>query len=294
MSWFASTEDGSRRHFKTIIVSDIHLGTAGAKAKEIVRFLRYNTCDTLILNGDVIDGWELKNYGSWKVPHTRFFKMVVKMMEEFNTKVIYLHGNHDDFLDNILPVQIGNLSILMDYVYESNGKKLYVVHGDIFDSVTTNLKWIAKLGSIGYTFLLWLNKGFNAIRRLFGKQPYSFSQYIKSKVKSAVSPTSNYEKQLSALAQLKNCEAIICGHTHKPAMKMIGNIQYMNSGDWVESMTALTEDFEGNWNLVYYKDLPESKKNLHTTQESLIDEEAEIDKMETFYLAGIARAGLKI
>ncbi|TAE14818.1 MAG: UDP-2,3-diacylglucosamine diphosphatase [Bacteroidetes bacterium] len=294
MSWFASLEDGSRRHFKTIIISDVHLGTAGAKAKEIVRFLRYNTCDTLILNGDIIDGWELKNYGSWKVPHTRFFKMVVKMMEECNTKVIYLHGNHDDFLDNILPVHIGNLSILMDYIHESNGKRFYVVHGDIFDSVTSNLKWIAKLGSIGYTFLLWLNKGFYAIRRLFGKQPYSFSQYIKSKVKSAVSPTSSYEKQLSSLAKFKNCETIICGHTHKPAMKMIGDIQYMNSGDWVESMTALTEDFEGNWNLVYYQDLPEAKRSLSTTHENMMDEEAEIDKMESFYLAGIARAGLKI
>lgn len=294
MSYFASLADGSRRHFKTIIISDIHLGTAGAKAREIVRFLKYNTCDTLILNGDIIDGWELKNYGSWKVAHTRFFKMVIKMMEECNTRVIYLHGNHDDFLDNILPMHIGRLSILMDYLYESNGKRYYIVHGDIFDSVTTNLKWIAKLGSIGYTFLLWLNKGFNAIRRLFGKQPYSFSQYIKSKVKSAVSPTSNYEKQLTALAKMKNCETIICGHTHKPAMKMIGDIQYMNSGDWVESMSALTEDFEGNWNLVYYKDLPEAHKSLSVTQENAMDEEAEIDKMETFYLANILKAGFKI
>jgi UDP-2,3-diacylglucosamine pyrophosphatase LpxH len=286
MSCFDSTNDPYRRHYKTIIISDVHLGTAGSKAREIVRFLKHNTCDTLILNGDIIDGWELKNYGKWKVKHTRFFKVVIKMMEEFNTKVIYLHGNHDDFLDNILPIQIGNLAIRMDYIHESFGKKYYVVHGDIFDSVTSNLKWIAKLGSIGYTMLLWLNKGFNALRRLFGKKPYSFSQYIKSRVKSAVSPSVVYEKQLTELAKIKDCTAIICGHTHKPAFKQIGDILYMNSGDWVESMTALTEDFEGKWNLIYYHDLPEATRNLTLTVQDEV-EDAEIDQMEGFYLQSI-------
>jgi UDP-2,3-diacylglucosamine pyrophosphatase LpxH len=287
MSCFDPQPNAIRRHYKTIVISDVHLGTAGCKAKEIVRFLKHNTCDTLVMNGDIIDAWELKNYGKWKVAHTRFFKVVIKMMEEFNTKVIYLHGNHDDFLDNILPIQIGNLSIQMDYIHESFGKRYYIVHGDIFDSVTSHMKWVAKLGSIGYTFLLWLNKGFNAIRRLFGKPPYSFSQYIKSKVKSAVSPVAVYERQLTELAGIKNCTAILCGHTHKPAIKQIDEILYMNSGDWVESMTALTEDFNGNWQLIHYKDLPEATRNLSLTMEQALDEEAEIDKMEAFYFANI-------
>ena len=114
-----------KNHYKAIVISDVHLGIAGSKAREIIRFLKYNTCDTLILNGDIIDAWELKKYGSWKVKHTRFFKAVLKMMEENNTKVIYLHGNHDDFLDTIIPLTIGNLSIQMDYIYESNGKKYF-------------------------------------------------------------------------------------------------------------------------------------------------------------------------
>ena len=273
----------SPHHLKTIIISDVHLGTAGSKANEIVRFLCEYSCDTLILNGDIIDGWELKKYGSWKVKHTRFFKAVLKMIEEHHTKVIYLHGNHDDFLDNILPLTIGNFSLQMDYVHESCGKKYYVVHGDIFDSVTSNLKWIAKLGSIGYNFLLWLNKFYNAYRKKIGKPPYSFSQYIKSKVKSAVSPASTYEKQLTELAKIKGCEGIICGHTHKPAFKKLGEITYMNSGDWVESLSALFEDHQGNWSLVYYKDLiRETENNANDKSES-----SEIDDLKSFYLANI-------
>jgi UDP-2,3-diacylglucosamine pyrophosphatase LpxH len=280
MAYFDSSENSKRIHYKTIIVSDVHLGTAGSKAREVVRFLRQYTCDTLILNGDIIDAWELKKYGTWKVKHTRFFKVVLKMMEEFNTKVIYLHGNHDDFLDNILPLTINNLSIQMDYIHESFNKRYYIVHGDIFDSVTTHFKWIAKLGSIGYTFLLWLNKCFNYLRRLFGKKPYSFSQYIKTRVKSAVSPTSTYERQLTQLAKFKECQAIVCGHTHKAAIKNLGDILYMNSGDWVESMTALTEDFEGNWQLVSYNDIfgiDDPKSNPQNQAE-----DAEIDQLAEF------------
>jgi len=283
MAFFDSTSNSQHKHYKTIILSDIHLGTAGSKAREVVHFLKENTCDTLILNGDIIDGWELKKYGSWKVKHTRFFKVVLKMIEEHNTKVIYLHGNHDDFIDNILPITIGNLSIQMDYIHRSHGKCYYVVHGDIFDTVTTNLKWVAKLGSIGYTFLLWLNKFYNIYRKKRGKPPYSFSQYIKTKVKSAVSPTSNYEKQLTELAKIKGCQGIICGHTHRPALKQLGEVVYMNSGDWVESLTALTEDYEGNWVLQSYRELYPSTP----CEDELKQDDQEIDRMRSFYLMNI-------
>ncbi len=272
-------------HYKTIILSDVHLGTAGAKAREVVRFLSQNTCDNLILNGDIIDAWELKKYGSWQVRHTRFFKIVIKMMEEQNTKVLYLHGNHDDFLDTIIPLQIGNLSIQMDYIYESMGKKYYIVHGDIFDTVTTNLKWIAKLGSIGYTFLLWLNKLYNIYRKKRGLPYYSFSSYIKTRIKAAVSRATDYEKQLTELAKIKDCQGIICGHTHRPAMKMLGEIVYMNSGDWVESLSALTEDFEGNWNLYLYTD--EYKLEVDSHKQPPSEEENTLDEIKEFYLKNI-------
>lgn len=239
-------------HFKTIVISDVHLGTRGAKAKEVARFLKQYSCENLILNGDIIDGWQLKKSGSWKRKHTRFFNRVLKMIEQENTKVYYLRGNHDDFLDQILPLQIGNLAILNDMVYESNGKKFFITHGDIFDSITTNFRWIAQLGDIGYTFLLWLNRQVNYYRRKKGLPYFSLSQYVKGKVKSAVSYIDQYEEELAKIAKAKGCDGIICGHIHKAENRIIDGIVYLNSGDWVETMSALAEDQEGNWQLIYY------------------------------------------
>ncbi|MEM9981606.1 MAG: UDP-2,3-diacylglucosamine diphosphatase, partial [Bacteroidota bacterium] len=131
-----------KTHHKTIVISDVHLGTSGSKTKQLIRYLKNNSCDTLVLNGDIIDGWQLKKYGKWKRKHTRFFKAILKMIQKYKTQVVYLRGNHDDFLDNILPLRIGNLSIQRDYVLESGDKRFYVVHGDIFDSITTKLKFV--------------------------------------------------------------------------------------------------------------------------------------------------------
>ena len=241
-----------KTHYETIIISDVHLGTKGSKAKELVRFLKHVSCNKLILNGDIIDGWQLKRYGKWKRKHTRFFNSILRMMEESSTEVIYLRGNHDDFLDQILPMQVGNLSIQRDYVIESHGKRFFITHGDIFDSITTNLKWVAKFGDIGYTFLLWVNRQYNVYRRKKGLPYYSLSQLVKSKVKSAVTYIDDFENQLTAIALQKKYDGIICGHIHQPAIKEIKGILYMNSGDWVESLSALTEDTEGNWQLVYF------------------------------------------
>jgi UDP-2,3-diacylglucosamine pyrophosphatase LpxH len=196
----------------------------------------------------------LKKYGKWKNKHTKFFKRILKMIEDNNTEVIYLRGNHDDFLDQIIPIQLGNIRIQRDYYLESNGKKFYVIHGDVFDSITTNLKWVAKLGDVGYTFLLWLNQRYNNYRIKRGLPYYSLSQAIKQKVKSAVTYVNNYEEQLSIMARIKKCDGIICGHIHQAAQKEIDGIIYYNSGDWVESLTALVEDYQGNWDIVYFKD----------------------------------------
>ncbi|HEX2934579.1 MAG TPA: UDP-2,3-diacylglucosamine diphosphatase [Bacteroidales bacterium] len=244
-----------RNHFKTIVVSDIHLGTTNSKAKEVVRFLKNNTCETLILNGDIIDGWQLRKGGQWKKKHTRFFRVILKMIEKYNTKVIYVRGNHDDFLDHILPFEFAGISIVKDYIYESFNKRYLVIHGDIFDAITTNLKWLAKLGDTGYTFLLWLNKMYNNYRVKRGLPYYSLSQVVKQKVKSAVSYISDYEKELVAIARKKECAGVICGHIHHPAMIQYDDVLYLNSGDWVESLTALVEDYQGNWKILRYADL---------------------------------------
>ena len=244
-----------RNHYKTIVLSDIHLGTKSSKAKEVVRFLKSNTCDMLILNGDIIDGWHLKRGGKWKKKHTRFFRVVLKMMEKYKTKIIYVRGNHDDFLDNILPFIFGDINVVKEYVYQSKGKKYLVVHGDIFDAITTHLRWLAMLGDIGYTLLLWINKIYNNWRIRRGLPYFSLSQMVKQKVKSAVSYISDYEQELVKFARNKGCDGVICGHIHHPAITQYGDIMYLNSGDWVESLTALVENYKGEWDIVNYADL---------------------------------------
>ena len=268
-----------KTNYKTIIVSDVHLGTKGSKAKEIARFLKQFNCDNLILNGDIIDGWQLKKSGSWKRKHTRFCNRVLKMMENQSTNVYYLRGNHDDFLDQILPLQIGKLQILADMTYESNGKTYFITHGDVFDSITTNLRWIAYLGDVGYTFLLWLNRVVNYYRFKKGLPYFSLSQFVKGKVKQAVSYVDDYETELAKMAKSKGCDGIICGHIHKAENRIIDGIHYLNSGDWVETMSALAEDHEGNWELIYFNQIDFKKINNHQeiSIPSRMEELTEID-----------------
>jgi len=243
-----------RNHYKTIVLSDIHLGSKNSKAKEVVRYLKKNTCDKLILNGDIIDGWQLKKGAKWKKKHTRFFRVVLKMMEKKKTEVIYVRGNHDDFMDSIAPFTFGDIQIVKDYILERKGKKYLVLHGDIFDAITSNLKWLAILGDIGYNLLLWVNKIYNNRRIRKGLPYYSLSQVVKQKVKSAVSYISNYETELVKFAHKKGCDGVICGHIHHPAITQYDEITYLNSGDWVESLTALVENYKGKWEIINYVD----------------------------------------
>ena len=223
-----------QQHYKTIVLSDIHLGSKWSKTKEVTRFLKQHSCDTLILCGDIIDGWSLmrgKN-SKWRRRHTNFIKVLLDISHD--TKIIYVRGNHDDFLDRVIPLTFSNISVVKDYIYTSGDKRYYVLHGDVFDKVTSSMSWLAKVGDVGYSFLLWANKIYNR-RRL-----------------------------------KKGCQGVICGHIHYPEKKMIGNVLYLNSGDWMESLSALTEDYDGNWN-VYIEEKAltevrdsESETVLHT------------------------------
>ncbi|WP_321480875.1 UDP-2,3-diacylglucosamine diphosphatase [uncultured Bacteroides sp.] len=246
-----------RTYYPTVVLSDIHLGSPHSKTEEVTTFLQSINCDRLILNGDIIDGWHLKKSGlhKWKSKHTDFFKVIMKMMENFGTEVIYVRGNHDDFLDNLAPLNFYNVRIVKDCTYESHGRRYYVTHGDVFDSVTTQMKWLAMLGDSGYSFLLWLNRIYNARRMKQGKPYYSLSQSIKNKVKSAVSYICNYETELVRLARSKKCDGVICGHIHHPANTYLEGIHYLNSGDWVETLSALTEDEDGNWTVRYFNEM---------------------------------------
>ena len=160
-----------QQHYKTIILSDIHLGSKWSKTKEVTRFLKQHSCDTLILCGDIIDGWSLmrgKN-SKWSRRHTNFIKVLLDISH--NTKIIYVRGNHDDFLDRVIPLTFSNISVVKDYIYTSGDKRYYVLHGDVFDKVTSSMRWLAKVGDVGYSFLLWFNKIYNR-RRLNKGLPY--------------------------------------------------------------------------------------------------------------------------
>lgn len=233
-------------------MSDIHLGSKWSKAKEAGKFLKFNTCDKLILCGDIIDGWELVrgNGEKWKRKHTNFIRRLLEIQN--TTDIVYVRGNHDDFLDRVLPMKFANISIVREYIHWSNGKSFYVIHGDVFDHVTSSMKWLAKIGDVGYSLLLWINGVYNRHRLKKGLPCYSLSQKIKQKVKASVSYISDFEEHLVEVASEKGCSGVICGHIHMADMRMIGNILYLNSGDWVESMTALVEDEDGNWSIVPY------------------------------------------
>lgn len=242
-------------HYKTIVISDVHLGTKNSKAKELSKFLKYYTCDKLILNGDIIDGWRLQNSGKWEKQHTNLLKLLIKIIDKQKTQVIYVRGNHDDFLDKILPYTFKRLSILREYYHHSHNKKYLVIHGDIFDHITTNMRWLAKLGDLGYIFLLWVNKIYNNRRLKQGKSYYSISKVIKHKVKKAVSYISGFEDAITKLALSRNCEGVICGHIHQPAIIQGERVLYLNSGDWVESLSALVENYNGKWDILYFNEL---------------------------------------
>lgn len=244
-----------KKYYPTVVISDIHLGSEHSHTEAVTEFLKQTRCDKLILNGDIIDGWQLQKPGrKWRQEHTRFFKVLMKMMELDHTEIVYIRGNHDDFLDNLVPLAFGNISIVRDYMLETNGKRYYVTHGDVFDTVTTHMRWLAWVGDIGYTFLLWLNKRYNRMREKQGKPYFSLSQLIKHKVKNAVSYISDFETSLVKLAENKKVDGIICGHIHQPANRYYGAVHYLNSGDWVESLSALVQNEQGEWAVVLYNE----------------------------------------
>ena len=255
---------GKRPKFscRAVFLSDIHLGTPDSKASEVVEFLKHIRCEKLVLNGDIIDGWALRRGGKWSGRHSRVIRKILKMIERDNTEVIYLRGNHDDILERFLPLAFGKLKVLKEHVHTTlTGKRYLVVHGDGFDSVSTNHRWLASLGAVGYDFLLRVNRFYNQWRAWRGKEYFSLSKQVKGKVKSAVSFVDRYEQLLQDLARHKKCDGIICGHIHTPEDKQVGEIHYLNSGDWVESLTGIIEHLDGRMELVEYEKFLRTLKN---------------------------------
>ena len=238
--------------YKSIFVSDIHLGTKFSKAESFLDFMKENESENLYLVGDIIDGWAMKRKFRWLQSHSDVIQKVLRKARK-GTSVYFVTGNHDEFLRPFLPLLLGdNLEVVSEAEYKSvNGKKYFVTHGDLFDSITLTKKWLAVLGDYGYEMLLNLNHILNFFRRGLGIRRYwSLSKYVKDNVKSSVSFISDFETVLANHAKHKGYDGVICGHIHKAEMKTIEEIEYKNSGDWVESCTALVETFEGEWKII--------------------------------------------
>lgn len=249
----------STTHHKTIVISDIHLGSKWSKADEVTDFLTKNTCDTLILCGDIIDGWAILRGKKerWKSQHSGFIRHILKIQD--HTRIYYLKGNHDDFINRLMPLEVSNITLTDHIVYESQEKKFLVMHGDVFDNSTAELRWVSKLGDRAYSALLNINEIYNNFRLRHGRPYHSIAAGLKQMVKKSVAYTKEFEDQVSDLVKSKGCDGIICGHIHRPEIRMMGDILYLNSGDWVESLSALTENANGDWELVFYKDGKTSK-----------------------------------
>jgi UDP-2,3-diacylglucosamine pyrophosphatase LpxH len=239
-------------HARTVIISDVHLGTPDCKAREVNHFLRHVRCQKLILNGDIIDGWQLQRAGHWTKAHTRFVRIVLKMLEKRDTQVVYVRGNHDDVLASFLPLDFENLQIVEDHIHEGLRGRYLVLHGDVFDTITKNFAFLSHFGDWGYQVLLKINRAYNAWRAWRGKEYWSLSKAIKARVKSAVSHVSKFEQHIAQLARDHQCVGVMCGHIHTPADKMIGDVHYLNSGDWIESLTAVVEHYDGRFELLDY------------------------------------------
>jgi len=250
---------------RTVFLSDLHLGTPDSKADQVVEFLMHLNCQKLVLNGDIIDGWALRRGNKWTSRHSRVVRKIIKMTERDKTEVVYLRGNHDEILERFLPMAFGRISLTKEHIHETaDGKRYLIVHGDGFDSVSTHHKWLALMGAVGYDFLLKVNRLYNSYRAWRGREYYSIAKRVKAKVKSAVSFVDRYEDLLQDLARLRKCDGIICGHIHTPENKQVGDIHYLNSGDWVESLSAIIEHHDGRMELVRYESFLE---NLYDAEE---------------------------
>jgi UDP-2,3-diacylglucosamine pyrophosphatase LpxH len=241
------------KNYRSIFISDIHLGSKGCKADELCDFLKNNSSEYLYLVGDIIDGWRLSRKFYWPQSHTNVIRRILTAAKR-NTKVTYVVGNHDESLRNLLPYDIhfGNIDLVNQCRHDAiNGKIYMVIHGDMFDTaLRTKLSWLYHLGDSLYNILLSINVLVAKIRKYFKLPYWSLSAYLKNKTKEAVAYLGDFETLITEYCHKQKTDGVICGHVHRADIKMINGIEYMNDGDWVESMTALVEHYDGTWEIV--------------------------------------------
>ncbi|RQZ14454.1 UDP-2,3-diacylglucosamine diphosphatase [Burkholderia sp. Bp9031] len=242
----------STHRYRTIWLSDIHLGSSGCQAPYLLDFLRHNDSEYLYLVGDIIDGWQLKKGWYWPQAHNDVVQKILRKARK-GTQVVYIPGNHDEGARQFCDLAFGDIQVRGEAFHTTlAGKRLWIVHGDLFDGVIQHAKWLAYLGDTLYTLILVLNRWFNRIRSRLGFQYWSLSQYLKHQVKNAVNFISQFETVMTDEARRRGCDGVVCGHIHKAEIRDIDGVLYCNDGDWVESLSALVETMEGELKIVYW------------------------------------------
>jgi UDP-2,3-diacylglucosamine pyrophosphatase LpxH len=243
-----------RCEYRTIWISDVHLGTRGCKAEYLLDFLRHTEADTIYLVGDIIDGWRLKKSWYWPQAHNDVVQKVLRKVRK-GTRVVYVPGNHDEWLRDYTRLQFGGVEVVEEAIHVTAvGKRLLVLHGDAFDAIVKHARWLAMLGDGAYDFALWLNRHFNTARRRLGYQYWSLSAYLKRRVKNAMQYIASFADAVVEEARRRGVDGIVCGHIHHAEMRELRGILYCNDGDWVESCTALVEHHDGRLELIDWVD----------------------------------------
>jgi len=233
------------RRYRTVFISDVHLGTRGCQAELLLDFIRHTECEQLYLIGDIIDGWRLKGGWYWPQSHNDVVQKILRLARK-GVKVVYVPGNHDEFARQYCGTHFGGVVVARDAVHETaDGRRLLIVHGDEFDGVIRYAKWLSLLGDWAYAIVLALNTWFNRVRRRLGFGYWSLSAYLKGKVKNAVQFIADFETAVADEARRRGVDGVVCGHIHKADLRDIDGLTYANDGDWVESCTALVEHVDG-------------------------------------------------
>jgi UDP-2,3-diacylglucosamine pyrophosphatase LpxH len=236
--------------YRTVFISDIHLGTRMSQADQLLDFMKTFESEKIYLVGDIIDGWAMSKNKYWPQDHNDVIQKFLRKARK-GTEIIYIPGNHDEFMRDYCDFEFGHIVLCKDAVHIGVDSKIYyVTHGDQFDVVVKNIKWLAHIGSWAYDFSIMLNVMFNRIRKIFNMEYWSLSAWLKYKVKEAVNFIGDYESSLSAYAKSKKFDGIICGHIHHPSLRYIDDILYLNCGDWVESCTAIVEHYDGKFEII--------------------------------------------
>ncbi len=255
--------------FRTIWISDTHLGTSGCKAELLLDFLKSTDCETLFLVGDIIDGWQLRKGWYWPPRHNDVVRCVLKKAKH-GTRIVYVPGNHDEAFRDYVGLNLGGIELLAEAIHETaDGRRLLILHGDQFDGVVLYARWLAFLGDHAYTLLLKANALLNSIRRLRGLPYWSLSAQIKKRVKNAVQFISSFEQAVAHAAAERGANGVVCGHIHTAEIRTIGDLTYYNDGDWVESCTALVEHADGRMEIV---DWAEHKRSLQMPAPDIVPE----------------------